>query len=390
MTAALDSNANNWAPPSAQNGSILPGDLREWRWNLRDGLRSISTLERVRKCGRVPIAETIGLRLTGDGEHAGYAGLATCGSVWACPTCSGKVMTRRGVEIAAAISWGFEHGYRVVMATATVRHHAGLPLSELIPAVMHGWRRVTNGKSWKLDRERIGLVGWVRSLEILHNRRNGWHPHIHALFIVRDDFSRSDTEEFGKRLFTRWLAGLNRHGFDAEPIGQRVDLITRDTPAERLGTYLTKAGLPAADALGYEMTSTASKTGRSIGRTQWELAAGAVAKTGRDRLHWANFEFATHGRRQLGWSRGLRDLAGVGREETDEDIAAEETGTDDDSIGYLTRTGWGELCRTPGLPVVLLRVAEQGGWPQVAAVLDEYGIEYVEAERQRENGHRQD
>lgn len=385
MSAALDSNANNVDPYGLPRGTIMPGDLRQWRWNLRDGLREVSTLERVRKCGRVMIGQRVSLRVAADGSGAGYAGLATCGSVWADPVCAAKVALRRGLEVAAVVDWWMGQGGRVIFPTATVRHHAGMALGDLLPGVMFGWRHVQQGKTWRTDKERLGLVGYSRALEVLHNVQSGWHPHIHALLFVSGSTSKDQVDDFAGRFYARWLAGLERHGFDALPAGQRVVLIDQESKAEDLGTYLTKAGVKTSDSLGYEMTSTHSKSGRSIGRTQWELAAAAAGGGARDRMLWTNFEQATHGRRQMGWSRGIRDLARLGTEQSDEEIAAEEVGTDADTLVNITPDGWRRVCSVPGLAVTLLRVAEQDQ-AQLLRALDDVGVEYEVTERVSDDG----
>ena len=39
---------------------------------------------------------------------AHYAGLTTCGSIWACPVCSAKIRNTRALEISAATAaWDF-------------------------------------------------------------------------------------------------------------------------------------------------------------------------------------------------------------------------------------------------------------------------------------------
>ena len=40
---------------------------------------------------------------TPDGRRAGFGGLVTCGSVWACPVCAAKVATKRAEDLAAVL-----------------------------------------------------------------------------------------------------------------------------------------------------------------------------------------------------------------------------------------------------------------------------------------------
>ncbi|WP_285250871.1 hypothetical protein [Pseudarthrobacter sp. fls2-241-R2A-168] len=44
------------------------------------------------------------VKLSGSGadKKAGFSGMATCGSTWACPVCSAKIAATRALDLAAA------------------------------------------------------------------------------------------------------------------------------------------------------------------------------------------------------------------------------------------------------------------------------------------------
>ncbi len=357
---------------------LLPGDLRERRFDLRDDLRRVSTHRRLQRCGRVRVQPAVGMRLTAG--IAGFVGLETCGSVWVCPVCSARIMMRRGLELAAGIDWWMTTaGGRLLFPTLTARHHAGHSLPDVLDAVIHGWNRVASGRAWQRDSEALGLLGSTRALEILHNQRNGWHPHNHVLMFVGGHVDQVAAAKFERGMVERWSRALERKGFDSLPVGQRVELITKETAGSALARYLVKSPegkRTKGEALGYEMTAAQSKSGRSVGRTQWQLAASAVGGDSADRLRWNNFEQATFRKRQLNWSRGLREALRLGAEQSDEDIAAEVVGTEADTVGSITADGWTEMLKHPGLPATLLTVLEQKGWAQVCLVLEAFGIEH--------------
>jgi hypothetical protein len=55
---------------------------------------------------------------------------------------------------------------------------------------------------------------------------------------------------------------------------------------------------------------------------------------------WLEFEEASYGRQQLTWSKGLREIAGLAAQEaTDEELAAEEVGADEDLVQLPPRPG---------------------------------------------------
>lgn len=355
-----------------------PDELRERRWDLRDNLRGVTTLKGLRGCGRTRIQPMVTVRLTGD--VAGYVGLMTCGSVWTCPVCSAKIMMKRGLELAAGIDWWVSQDRNLLMSTTTARHNAGHDLRPLLDAVVKAWGAVTSGKLWMRDREDLALAGNVRDLEVIHGR-NGWHPHNHSVMFVGAQVDDAAAARFADRSYTRWSASLTRQGYGSLPVGQDVVLITKDSDPAVLGRYLAKSpdkAFSVGQSVGYELTSTQSKSARSVGRTQWELARSAAEGDTRDAALWRTFEKATRGRRQLSWSRGLRDLLRLGREETDEAIAGEVIGTESDSILSITAGGWVKVLARTGLALSLLLCLQQGGSAQFRRALDEYEIDYVE------------
>src|SRR4051794_3614642 len=103
----LENVANKATPPSR----------REVRWELLRLLWDVSQNRRVRSCRRSRVAAVVGVRWGGGGTGAGFSGLATCGSVWACPVDSAKIMARRSLEIGAGLLTWENRGGRLLMGT---------------------------------------------------------------------------------------------------------------------------------------------------------------------------------------------------------------------------------------------------------------------------------
>jgi hypothetical protein len=112
--------------------------------------------------------------------------------------------------------------------------------------------------------------------------------------------------------------------------------------------YLTKMGL--------EVGSSGTKRGRDGGRQAWAIAADAAAGDAQACALWREWQTATHGRRQLTWSKGLRDLAGI--EDVADEVAAARP---DDAAAALVldlpRRAWRAVVRM-GLVLALLEAAE--------------------------------
>lgn len=224
----------------------------------------------------------------------------------------------------------------------------------------HAWQRVTSGSSWQEDSERFGgLLGWARAVEVTDGH-NGWHVHLPVLLCSA---SRSPSTSSGpppvRASSVGGAAPWKRRGFSAsEENGS--DLRRAQLSDGDLADYFTK--------MAHEVTGGHRKEGRTRGgRSPMQLLLDAVEtyeETATAR--WWEWEAASDGRRQLTWSTGrrdLRDLAGLGREASDEEIADEEQDADvriglaADTCRWLTELG--KVCE-------LLRVFEAGG--QDAAV----------------------
>jgi len=170
---------------------------------------------------------------------------------------------------------------------------------------------MTKQKSYKKFRDILGLVGTVRALETTHGL-NGFHPHFHVLL-----FCKSDNPGFAAAaewlLRPLWLhacvkSGLPEPSFDR---GVKVD------DGSRAAQYVSKWGLED------EITKGHFKTSKGInGRSPWDfLRAVLVDDCDKSRRLFAVYAQAFKGRRQLYWSNGLRDLLGLNKEATDEELA---------------------------------------------------------------------
>lgn len=369
---------------------VLPVSARAQRWGLRDTLHTCSTLEAVRKCGRVPVMRSVTLRASAGGARAGYGGLATCGSVWACPVCAAKIATKRREEVAKVTALAAAQGLHVSMLTLTQRHHQGQRLASLWDALSYAWNRVASGRRWIEFREQIGLIGTIRAVEVTHGR-HGWHVHTHVLVISEKDPATTPIlyqRKQGRRrtpypievttasafVADRWARGLAARGVDFIADRGGIDWQTaRDAAA--MGQYVSKIGQAGGtDALANEATLGALKQARGENRTPFQILADVAATGDADDLRlWHQWEKGSHGRRALLWSHGLREWARLGREQTDEEIAEEETG--DEVIAVFAGSGWAAL-RAAGA-AELLDVTEGGGHSAAYAWLEAHGVPYT-------------
>lgn len=321
----------------------------------------------------------VGVRYS-PGAGAGFSGLVTCGSVWACPVCSAKILARRSLEIGAGLLTWEAAGGSLVMGTFTMRHHRGDSVESEWDALQRAWRSVIGSRVWSKWLSRLGSPGLVRVVEVTFGS-NGWHVHLHFVLCVDGSASDELVASFGAWVTSKWTRALAAAGFpgslDRAQDVHRVDSIRA---ASELGEYLAKStAYGAADSLGRELMGQWSKDVRSVHSTvpAWWLAE-QFGEDGEVELLdlWLEYERASKGRRQCTWTQGLRDVLGIGVESTDEEIAGEVVG--DRDLVWITAAGWEAAWRSHLPTCNILQAVEAGGDAGLRAYLDQNGIEYTE------------
>ena len=314
--------------------------------------------------------------------RAHFAGLQTCGSVWACPLCSAKVLAGRADELVRVLDAWTERGGRVVMVALTMRHHQGQRLSDLWGGLSEAWRGATGSRAAR--RALADLAGWVRRTESTVGA-NGWHLHVHALLFVPADTTDAEAQALGQTMFAGWLRRLVSLGFGApvaEDGGLDVKLLDLSEAVGAVADYVAKGTYretPQSSADAALELAGPAKRGRRENRATMQLLAD-LARDGltEDAELWHEWEQASRGRRAFEWSRnGFRAVMLAGAEEhSDEELAA-ETDHGGERVCELAPAQWSAIARDRRLPVLLLELVEQSRTIEVARRV----IELVLAER---------
>ena len=341
------------------NKVALPGksgiDYRAERWAARGFLWEETSLKRVRSCGRWAVTASGEVQVRANGQAVGYAGLATCGSIWACPVCNARVQAVRRLEVGLAITTVQSSGGSAAFGAYTLRHHKGQRLEELWEALSYCWKSVTRDKSVKNTRKRLGYIGTIRAAECTHGC-HGWHPHLHPVHLFERQLTAEEVKELEAVEFRAWASAAARKGLEAPNIlAQDLHLVI-GSAGEVLGDYFTKTTYqPSAESVGYEMTSTQTKTRTRAkdSRTPWDILTDLRTWGLADDLElWQEWEKASKGKRALTWSRGLRARLDLDTEATDEEIASAEVGSAVDT-GFVI-TDWTPIRINPRLGAELL------------------------------------
>lgn len=363
-------------------------DRRRARLSARYSQWTLSSLKRVRACGRSVTSLEHGVTVhvsgsTADGTRsAGLGGVQSCGSVWACPVCSAKIQARRQAEVATALAVARSRGWEVLFLTLTMRHNSGHSLNKLWNHLTHAWGAVTTGKgqrAWKQDKELYGIAGYLRLVEVTHGD-SGWHVHAHVLLFcdparaallnaLQNDrvgehgagFTDAEVNALGVSMFTRWRNALNVDGI--RPSMSRGVDIRRVRSDDRIADYFAKQlyHLKGEGSTAHDVTGSHGKEAKNGNRTPFGILAALVdvARTGvldesrdasapsaalEDLNLWHTFEHASRGRRQLLWSRGLRDDVLAGQDDvTDQDVVDEAPGGD--VIATVDAAVWRQIAK---------------------------------------------
>lgn len=304
-----------------KTGELVDVDLN------REGDRWARPVRPVR-CGW-SIGETVSLHHA-EGGQAHWGGLERCGSIWACPVCAAVIRNERAAEIRKAVEFINGVGGSMLFFTGTLRHHMGESLDTTLDTILRAWQKTISGKAWKKAKERLGIVGYIRAVEVTVGA-NGWHPHAHVMLMLENEISSGEFEWFRSWLFDRWADRVEALGC-SRPTAQGLDLQRVDDDGEVLAKYLGKVQDEGhhwgADA---ELARGDVKRGRAEGSmTPFELLDeprdeyGLVdeRELGRRASLWREFYRATKGRRAITWSRGLKALCDI-EERTDEEIIEE-------------------------------------------------------------------
>ncbi|MFI1161964.1 hypothetical protein [Streptomyces sioyaensis] len=259
-------------------------------------LWKISDIKGVRACGRGVIDHDQGVTFKRRDGRVYTSGTTRCHSIWCCPVDAAKIRVVRARDASEACVRHIEAGGTAYLVTLTARHYKRHELKALMDAIREAFTALTSGAQWAGDkargregeRKRMGVVGIIRSTEVTHSERNGWHPHLHLIVLLgavqnerpavprkanrpegwtmpewdpvptdyfpvpdpswdRDGMSAEtvqtvkDFERMQARWDRTWAAWLGEHGFrPSKKHGVRWDRIATARDAKNMGEYIAK------------------------------------------------------------------------------------------------------------------------------------------------------
>lgn len=336
-----------------------PDTARTNRYLLQSASRRLLPNERVAHCVRTMTNSEGEVAILKDKAHgkAHFSGLQTCGSAWNCPVCSAKISERRKVEIRNAVDLHVESGGGVEMVTFTVRHSRLDVLGELMSMLRQSLKLMREHRDYKHLRKLYEVLGSIRALEVTWGESNGWHPHLHELWLFPQALKPSQRVMLQRLLFSVWKSCCFRAGLPAPNRERGVHIQQAHSAAE----YVAKWGCEPRWDAATELTKANSKKSRSLkGRTPFDLLRDYAAGVSRSGALFAEFAKAFKGFNQCRWSPGLKALFGIA-EQSNEEIAAALL-TPSEKVTRITRQNWKFLLKQPyDSRTVVLKLAETGG-----------------------------
>lgn len=359
MIAPLENNASYVAASET---------VREKRHSLRRVAGYLLPDERVKGCGCKRHSQTVDLVRSAKGAH--FVGVETCGSVWHCPVCAARIAEKRRQEVAEAITGASEAGGAAYMLTLTIRHNRRDKLAYLKCAIADGWRKAQNRRAYRTFKAQHGVIGTIRAIEVTHGQSNGWHPHLHILFVTKNSFDEGEIAEVEQTLFDLWADVLSTL------TGRYVALDALDFRPATTSDYVTKWGADRELVKGQQKEGSGSFS-------PWQLLAAFKSGNKRAGKLFQEYALAFKGAQQLTWSKGLKAHFDIG-EVSDEQAAHDETEVAPDTlplnsdlpegrIGVLDRKAFDEVVRR-SLTAQVLNIAHSDGWDGVQAFLNKNGI----------------
>jgi len=296
-----------------------------------------------------------GVTLSKTARGVSAQGLQICASVWHCPVCAARIANERRLELLLAVTAAEAMDLKTVFVTYTARHEAMTVLREQLEAMTKAYQAVWRGAPADRLKARYGIFGIIRSLEATHSKRNGWHPHIHAIMFVSQD---ADIDSLRSDLGARWQVMAAKHGLTMNEHG--FDLID-DT--KRVAEYLAKYGHEPRWQSADELARWHTKIGRSRGQwehfTPWQLLEFSEAGDKAAGDLFREYAVTFHGRRQLVWSDGLRAALGLKKELTDQEAAEKEMDEPELLKVYLDADQW-DIVKGNDARVEAMEIVNQG------------------------------
>ena len=280
-------------------------------------------------------------------------------------------MRKRCNEIDKVLEKVYSSGKKAAMVTFTGWHNYDMSLSYLIKVFKKAVRKFNVDRLGRKFFKKIVGVNWkIEGFEVTVGS-NGWHFHLHALWII-DDENFEKVGEHEDDLKKYWLHCYKSVGELPEDKEQafldRGFVVSRDKNGKvfecHSGKYLCGWG---ADN---ELTGLSTKKCKNGNRTPFELLSNEMTEP--DKKLWIEYCLATKGVRRVIFSRGLKSWAGI--ENKSDEILLEETELEENvnakEVCWFDVEMWKKLLAADRKKTVLQDILDCAFWKGYDGVSD--------------------
>jgi hypothetical protein len=181
------------------------------------------------------------------------------------------------------------------------------------------WEMFASGRRWKNFKKKFGIRHYIVNREVTRGD-SGWHYHMHLLlFLDFGALKAAAADSLQAELETYWIHCLEKHGLEGLP-----EIALHVSSHGNVGaTYLTKIGITINEKSGkleYEMTSSETKSGRSI----WDILRHSYYGDESESALYIEFIEAMQDTNFITFSHGLGDLIADIELPENESIASNE------------------------------------------------------------------
>ena len=206
----------------------------------------------VSNCGCKPIYVNADVKVVnGDKGGVYYANMQRCGHVWFCPDCNYKISKHRANDLYSQLKVYRQQGLSVYFVTFTLQHYKRDQLARLLIVLQTAFNYANTNTGWGKIAKTHGF-GFLRTLEVRYSLTNGWHPHLHCVFVVNN--GSGDCLQTFTGLYKDYLL---KQGFRVNDY--TTDIVKWDNSIDKLKDYVFKG------VLEKELTSSGLKKGKVKG-----------------------------------------------------------------------------------------------------------------------------
>jgi predicted transposase YbfD/YdcC len=212
-----------------------------------------------------------------------------------------------------------ERGGDAVLSLLSISHYRKHRLNVTLHALKVAWTQMTKQRYYTQWKERHGVLGYVKTLEMTHGK-NGWNPHYHLVWFTERTLTDAERDQMDEELFQLWMHNVTKH--TDRSVNHEANHVQKIRTVGAIANYLSKS-------IAFELTHGHTKDGKMpTQRTPFQIAKDYTTSFDeRDEALWNEYLDAISGQRMITFSRGLSDLRTTESLLTDEEIAEMEDKT---------------------------------------------------------------